>query len=47
LQGLRVHLIAVCSPSARECVAKALQQVRFTFARRGIAFDGALRESAL
>jgi hypothetical protein len=45
-QGERVHLVAVCSPNAREDVAKALQQVRFTFARRGIVFDGSLREHA-
>jgi|SRR5581483_6347494 len=42
--GTRVHLVAVCTPSARENVARALQQVRFSFARRGVVFAGSLRE---
>ena len=45
--GSRVHLIAVCAPQAREDVARALQQVRFSFTRKGRVFESSLRENAL
>jgi len=35
--GGRTHLVAVCSPDAREQVARALEQARYALARGGIA----------
>lgn len=35
--GGRVRLVAVCAPAIRETVARALAQVRFTLASRGVS----------
>lgn len=35
--GGRTHLVAVCSPDARDHVARALEQARYALARGGIA----------
>ena len=38
--GDRVRLVAVCAPSARPAVARALAQARFALAARGIEVAG-------
>lgn len=43
--GARVHVIAVCAPESRARVARALEEVRFALARRGMALDARVRES--
>ncbi|HTA37800.1 MAG TPA: hypothetical protein VK760_01930 [Candidatus Acidoferrales bacterium] len=44
--GTRVRLIALCSPSLRRTVSRALDQARFALAARGIAMDGGVLEGA-
>lgn len=41
----RIHIVAVCSPLAKEYVAKALQHVRFALSCKGIVFEGSLRST--
>lgn len=42
--GNRINLVAVCAPQARERVARALDQVRYALAGRGLAVEASLRE---
>jgi hypothetical protein len=44
--GTRVRLIALCSPSLRRTVARALDQARFALAAHGIVLDGGILEEA-
>lgn len=44
--GPKVHVVAVCAPESRTRVARALEEARYALARRGVALDARLRESA-
>jgi hypothetical protein len=44
--GTHVHVVAVCAPQSRARVARALEEARYALARRGVALDARLRESA-
>ncbi|MEO9169877.1 MAG: hypothetical protein ABI282_00955 [Candidatus Baltobacteraceae bacterium] len=44
--GSRVTLVAVCAPTVRSAVAKALQDARYALARRGIDLSLETREAA-
>lgn len=45
-QGLRVKLIAICTPRAKAQVAAALAQARYALAQRGVQLEAQTREDA-